>query len=434
MGRPLRRTLPALAIAAACLVTTGCSGRPVPVGTQPPVRSAAALRDSVGVNTHSVYFDTAYRDWPRVVDALVRLGVHHVRDGLFANPAPQWRAWMARYLHNVDLATAHGIRFDFVAGHPGLPDRAIDLLVRMAATRLRSATGSIEGPNEYDQTRLPGWPAALRSYQQRLYAAVRAQPALKAVPVVGPSFGMDDAGRVGNLSGAMDLGNLHAYTGGRSPSPRLLGQSLAEATPISADKPVYATETGFTNALNTRVAQPPVPEDVAAVYILRTLLENFQAGVRRTYIYELLDEKPDPGNADPEQHFGLLRSDFSPKPAYTALAGLLSLLGPDRAPARLKQLDVQVEALTDVRTLLLERRDGAYVLALWTEAPLWDISSRRRMTAPPVEAKVHLPPGTSAAAFRPTTGAAGRLQPRSRVLRVRVEPDPLVLVLHTSRH
>lgn len=426
MGRRLRRTLPALAVA--CLVATGC-GRAAPVGTQPPLRSAQALRDSVGVNTHSVYFDTAYSDWPRVVDALVRLGVHHVRDGIFANPAPQWRPWMARYLRAMDLAAAHGIRFDFVAGHPGLPRRAIDLLVRMAATRLRSATDSIEGPNEYDQTRLPGWPAALRSYQQQLYAAVRAQPALAGVPVVGPSFGLDDSGRVGDLTGAMDLGNLHAYTGGRSPSSRLLGQSLAEATPVSADKPVVATETGYTNALATRVGQPPVPEDVAAVYILRTLLEHFAAGVRRTYIYELLDEKPDPAEVDPEQHFGLMRDDFRPKPAYTALANLLALLGPDRAPARLTRLGCRVETLTDVRSLLLERGDGAYVLALWTEAPLWDISARRREAAPPVEAKVHLPPGTAATLYRPTVGAKGRVLPRAGVVSVPVEPDPVVLVL-----
>jgi hypothetical protein len=55
------------------------------------------------------------------------------------------------------------------------------------------------------------------------------------------------------------------------------------------------------------------------VYLLRTFLEHFKGGIARTYAYELLDEKPDRGLRDPEQHFGPLRQDFTPKPAFTAL-------------------------------------------------------------------------------------------------------------------
>ena len=47
-------------------------------------------------------------------------------------------------------------------------------------------------------------------------------------------------------------------------------------------------------------------------------IEHFRAGIPRTYAYELIDEKPDAALTDPEQHFGLLRNDFSEKPAFTA--------------------------------------------------------------------------------------------------------------------
>src|SRR3954463_13189044 len=65
-------------------------------------RSAAAFTDSVGVVTHTVYYDTAYGNWPRIVDRLHELGVRHVRDGVFANPTPQWHDWNERYYDAVE--------------------------------------------------------------------------------------------------------------------------------------------------------------------------------------------------------------------------------------------------------------------------------------------------------------------------------------------
>jgi hypothetical protein len=47
------------------------------------------------------------------------------------------------------------------------------------------------------------------------------------------------------------------------------------------------------------------------VYTLPTLLEHYKAGIRRTFLYELIDYWPDPGEADAEKHFGLLRPRLS---------------------------------------------------------------------------------------------------------------------------
>ena len=88
------------------------------------------------------------------------------------------------------------------------------------------------------------------------------------------------------------------------------------------------TETGYHNALHDRADQPPASEEAAAVYFPRLLLAAFGLGARRTFIYELLDEKPDPGLADLQQHFGLLRNDFSPKPAFTAIKTLIARRAP----------------------------------------------------------------------------------------------------------
>ena len=83
------------------------------------------------------------------------------------------------------------------------------------------------------------------------------------------------------------------------------------------------TETGYHNALRDRSDQPPVSEEAAAVYFPRLLLAAYALGARRTFVYELLDEKPEPALADLQQHFGLLRNDFSPKPAFTAIKTLI---------------------------------------------------------------------------------------------------------------
>ena len=55
-----------------------------------PVRSSSELVDSIGVNVHMSYTDTAYRDAERVQGALRSLGIRHVRDGVVRDSRPLW--------------------------------------------------------------------------------------------------------------------------------------------------------------------------------------------------------------------------------------------------------------------------------------------------------------------------------------------------------
>lgn len=369
-------------------------------------RAASNFRDSVGVNTHNVYFDTAYGNWPRILSELARLGVRHVRDGIFADPAPQSSAFNQHFYQAIDAAVAQGLHFDFVAGRPNNPTGTIDQLVGVAANRLRAATEALEGPNEYDAGQPPGWARALRGYQQALFAAVRAQSALRGVPVVGPSLIGATQGQLGGLSDALDIGNIHPYSGGDPPSRALLQRNLSAAAIVSGAKPTYATEVGFENALRATTGQAPVPEDVAGAYVLRTLLDHFDAGVKRTYLYELIDEKPDPGALNPEQHFGLLRNDFSEKPAFTGVRDLLLLLGDPRPPEQLTPLSLGVRG-PGVRSLLLQRTDGRHLMVLWTDAPLWDTAARRRLDPPPQRVRVLVPANTAITEYQPLQGTSG---------------------------
>ncbi len=81
------RRLTAVAMASVAMLAFASSAQAEPRLAQ----SVADFRDSIGVNTHISFYDTVYGDWARLVDKMDELGIDHLRDGAFANPAPEWR-------------------------------------------------------------------------------------------------------------------------------------------------------------------------------------------------------------------------------------------------------------------------------------------------------------------------------------------------------
>jgi hypothetical protein len=399
-------------------------------------RSAPAFRDSVGVVTHIVYFDTAYGEWDRVVARLDELGVRHLREGVYANPAPQWHDWNERYYQAVELAASHGMRFTFGMNPPGAGTGTLDQVLQVVGGRLRHAAEALEAPNEFDKyVGGPRWPSVLSAYGRALHRKARDKRALRALPILGPSFATPGGpGLVGDQRAWLDVGNIHPYTGGLSPDPRMVKAELARAGVTARGKPVWATEAGFHNALRApSTSQAPVSESAGAVYLLRTFLEHFSDGIRRTYAYELLDETPDPSRRDAEQHFGLLRHDFSRKPAFTALRNLLTVVGRgDRRP-HLRPLRVGLSGRTgDVRKLVLQKADGTYIVALWRLASVWDRDRRRALHVAPRSMAVRLPGARRVAVADPIRSAAQRrLRLRAGSVRIRLGARPLLL--HVSR-
>jgi hypothetical protein len=106
------------------------------------------------------------------------------------------------------------------------------------------------------------------------------------------------------------------------------------------------------------------------------LLEYFNAGIVRTFVYELMDEGTDLG--DVQQHFGLVRFDGSKKPAYKALRNLIAILedpGPSHTPGN---LDYGLLGDTiGVHRTLLQKRDGRFYLVLWQEINSYDSESHQ---------------------------------------------------------
>jgi hypothetical protein len=112
------------------------------------------------------------------------------------------------------------------------------------------------------------------------------------------------------------------------------------------------------------------------------LAEHFLRGVQRTYLYELLDERPLPQYS--EANFGLLRFNGSAKPAFTGVKNLISILsdsGPSFVPSTL-DYSVNAEDIP-VRHLLLQKRNGKFFLLLWLNTESFSLREKRDIQVEP---------------------------------------------------
>jgi hypothetical protein len=324
---------------------------------------AGAFLDSIGVVVHFNYVDTAYGRRDDVVARLRELGVRHIRDAMPSPVEPLGAGLRA--------ARQAGIRGTLATGDVHHDPEAA---VRDALIVMGDAIDAFEGPNELDAGQ-PGWASTLSSYMPRLAAAVNRQA--PGVTLIGPSF-IDPGNRSSLPADLPGLVNQHPYPGGAPPEVALAA-AADEAERAPGRQGLVFTETGYHNALRDRSDQPPVSEEAAAVYLPRLLLAAYALGARRTFIYELLDEKPDPALSDLQQHFGLLRTDFSPKPAFTAIKTLIAAVRSSPGAGDRARLPIRLggEGADDVTHLTFVRGDGSRIVALWRQEPVWDRDTGR---------------------------------------------------------
>jgi anti-sigma factor RsiW len=405
-----------------------------PVGTGPAMaaRPADALVESVGVNVHLHYANTPYAAYDRIVfPALRESGIRHIRDGVTPGNADTLRKL-------ADLHDRLGVRSALIAGDPRpygcTAEQAVAFVRALGARRV----SMVEGPNEYDLSGDARWPEVLRERQRQLHRAMKGDPETAGLPVAAPSLASYTApGALGDVSAFCDLGNLHNYYGGRNPGTSgwgadgygSLSWNTRRAVLTCDGKPIVSTETGWHNRLED-ANHPGVPEDVAATYLPRLFLRQLDAGIVRTYAYELIDCFADPGST--ESHFGLLRHDGTPKPAFAAVRNLLALMrdpGPAFAPAPLA-IDLEGD-LRDVSRALFQRRDGTFLLVLWQEVPGYDVAARRTLPVPPRDVRLRLAaPVVRAVTWRPVRSAEPQARADApRELAVQVPDDPLVIEL-----
>ncbi|HEU4707574.1 MAG TPA: hypothetical protein VFS64_10325 [Solirubrobacterales bacterium] len=390
-----------------------------------PAKPADSFVESIGVNTHTAYTDTAYGSgFEQVKQRLSELGVRHIREVLVPERPDQYQ--------RLNELAGMGIRSTLVLGSPVDGSEGLSELVSTASTQLGGSIDAVEGPNEYDSSGEPGWAPRLAEYQQQLYADVKGNPALSGLPVIGPSIVQrSNQESIGDISGSLDYGNIHPYPGGEPPESNIESQ-LGRAALNSGGKPVVATESGYHTAIHSTEEHAPVSETAMAVYMPRLFLSYFESGVARTFAYELVDEKPNPGLDEPESNFGLLKNDFSEKPAFVALRNLIAILedpGPAFAPS---SLAYSVGGDTsDLHRVLLQKRDGSFYLALWRASSAWDVGQQAPVTAAAEPVELELPAQTERVdRYLPNRSPAPVDSPKpspGQPLRVAVGPEVVIL-------
>ncbi len=374
--------------------------------------------DGVGVCTHlaSAPYDVKFNE---LLPQLRRLGLRHLRDEL--RPSDDLEKW--RKLRRDAGLQAH------LLVSPSTNN--IKEMMHYVSALGVGGVSAIEGQNEGDSSWFQSQPSAgsnwretVVAYQKEVFEAVRARYPRDTLPVVSPTvldYRPEDMVALRPAAAFCDLVALHAYPQGqREPETASAYAALEWYLTEMRDRfkpgsPAMVTETGYSQG------QMSISARAAGIYIPRLLLNSFARGIVRTFIYELYDEGRDP--ADAEQGYGLLTVDGVAKPAFDAIALLLTELA-DPGPAFLPspfEIEVRREPI-DLRLCAFAKRDGRQYLALWRAARSWDPADRRNVTVGPANLDIYFP-------IRPSCADALKLWPGSRWRAAKLKGNQLTVAV-----
>jgi Chitobiase/beta-hexosaminidase C-terminal domain len=340
--------------------------------------SSDGFVDSIGVQTHINYDNTAYGNWNQVLAGLESLGVRHIRDALPTT---------STFVPNFQQLAAAGI---YCTCGFALPNSLTAAQISTFVQQAQSAE-ALEAPNECDgATNCGGGGATGIANVIAFLPILDGASKLTSLPVIGPSFLVQSSyASAGDLASLMNYNNLHVYFGGRNPGSPGWGETDPEGNSYGSfawwidqgnldgpGVPDMVTETGYM-AYPTTSTAGTIPESVEASYIPRTVLLSYIKGIKRTFVYELLDEETSTG-------YGLLANDFTEKPAFTALKNLIATLQDPGASFNPASLNYSLTGNTNtLQHLLLQKRDGSYWLVLWLEQASYDATNNVALSVTP---------------------------------------------------
>jgi hypothetical protein len=265
---------------------------------------------------------------------------------------------------------------------------------------------------------------------------VRQRPGLTQVKISGPSF----ATPLGystfadhSLGPYMDFCNLHPYPGDGVP-----GASIDYNAPFcdntAPGKPIVATEYGYHQELNgDNGANLGVSPSVQASYTVRAALEHFRRTLHRTDFFTIVELVCGGINdgALKEEDWGWYDCGWNAKPVATAMHNLTTALG-DGSPTLTPlpwRLDTAPPA-SEYRQLVLRRSDGAYVVAVWRNVPLWQQGQQQPASVQPAAFKATVPDATSINYVLPTSSPNEVAAPfQNRELQFILGGDPVLFII-----
>ena len=393
-------------IVAACALAAG-AGAGISLASEgadsPPPIAATAVRasdflDSLGVCTHI----TQGEDNPtKVAACLAYAGIRAVRDDGSKNPKT-----LQSFL---DVHKACGAKMVL------LPING-DIAASLAEYEMLAGAGALlaaEGPNEPNNWHVTYQGAAssnktslpLARFQKDLYAAVKADPKLAGIPVFHSSEAggsqPDNCGlqflTIPHAAGALlpegtkyaDYANPHNYVcdhlkgitedniAWNAEDPTLngkwdglyveyghtwWGKGFNGYTKDQLQTlPRVTTETGWSTRVGGGGHPNAISEAEQGKLFLNLYLDAVKRGWTYTFIYMLRDSRG-------QGYWGLVHSDYTPKPSATYLHNLTTILADKPAAFAPKQLRYAIPGKpATVHDLLLQKTDGQFDLAVWGE-------------------------------------------------------------------
>jgi hypothetical protein len=307
----------------------------------------------------------------------------------------------------------------------------------------------VSGPNETDLGQyfaykdLSGVPAA-NAAQADLYDAIKADPALRNIPVdmwpLGNTYRRSTTATVGDQTAHCDRANLHDYyaadhihhaTGDRGGIQTALQSYLRNGHLVCNRSDFVTTETGWYTPWLPGNNGSGTNEYEQARLILNDLFDHASLPYcKEVYLFTLRWGSVPPNPAAPG--WGVMNDDGSPKIAGAALHNLMAILtdeGSNAATFAPGRLDFSLSGMpASSGHFLIQQSSGTYQLILWNETPIWDMSSGSRISIATSTVKVALPSGSSGNVYDPTKRSAPLSTfTNASQLEVRLNDSPLII-------
>jgi hypothetical protein len=337
------------------------AGQLLPMASEAAV-PADTFVDSIGVNTHFENASMPYMaHFSAVKSMLSAAGIRHFRNNVSYSPT---------FIANVRQLAAVGIHGTYVLS----PSNTMSQVQGYPAV-VSPSLEQFEAPNEPDdQGGHPNWQQPCINLQKTLHSWIKNNPATARYRLLGPGLAYaSDYKELGDLSAYMDVGNFHDYMGGYNPGFAGgpfggMKMMLASARIVSGSKPAISTETGY----STILGNPSIDYRTDLRYMTRLFFEQLKAGISRSYVYEFVDE------SIAVKAFGtngLVQNNLTPKPAYTGVKSLVAAIQDPGPQFTASPLSFNLSGLSTVHHLLMQKRNGTYILAIWLEVPSWNVAS-----------------------------------------------------------
>ncbi len=304
-------------------------------------------------------------------------------------------------------------------------DGTIAALLKNSYDPASTVIEAVEGPNEVNNDPdvfdgLSG-PAGVEAEQASIYAQIEADPLFKTPRVF--NFSVLQGTPQGVYNGMypyVDYGNVHAYGTPGVPPIWFLPTELAD-NDIAGSRPIVLTETGAETMPGEGVDQA-----MQARYDIEALLDAYNLGVPRTYLFDLQDWATGDNVNNFSAYYGLYDTQGVIKLAGKAIHNLTTIIAPDAASAT---LPYEITGLAYYSLSSILQSSGKSYVLLWNETTEWDPNTQAEVSIPTNQVTLTLDsPASALKVYDPLVSALPiSVLTNSISVTVGLNKDPLII-------